>query len=90
MKRPTSSKVTFYGVSLVVLFAAGCMSWNDQYGMKSQSGESVEVKRDYFGVPPFAIPVSDPYYYENGAKVYVNQGNGEGAPARHTDWNGDK
>ncbi len=45
--------------------------------MRSQSGEVVQVFRDLRGRE---------YYYERGAKVYVNEAGGTRSPERPTRW----
>lgn len=47
--------------------------------MTTQSGERVSVQRDIWG---------NDYYYERGAKVWVNEGGPTRAPDRPTSWYG--
>ena len=54
--------------------------------MKTQSGEEVIVHRDAF----FGMPLGPDYYYENGARVEVNEGAGNDAPQRPTDYPNDR
>jgi len=69
----------------------GCSNTDSEGLMRSQSGELVDVHQDYVGDNfMFRVKNGDPYYYENGAKVYVNRGDGNNAPDRPTSWNGDK
>ena len=48
-------------------------------GMTTQDGTYVIVYKDHTGE----------FYYHNGAKVYVNYGQGAAAPIRPTHWRGD-
>jgi hypothetical protein len=75
-----------------LLGAGGCISDHSYEGsMKSQSGETVFVQRDQVFSPFFgSYKTSEPYYYESGAKVYVNEGAGSGAPSRPTEWKNDQ
>jgi hypothetical protein len=61
----------------MLLSGCGMISAGSQGSMVTQSGQAVTVSRDIWGKD---------YYYENGAKVYVNETGGIQTSDRPTDW----
>lgn len=77
-------------IVLGLLMFTGCQYSNSEGSMRTQSGEFVTIQQDYVGERVlFKAKSGKPYYYENGAKVYVNQGDGLRAPDRPTKWDKD-
>jgi hypothetical protein len=65
-----------------LLVLGGCVSGYEG-SMKTQSGENVSVYKDSF---MYLGGVGTPYYYEDGAKVYVNETDSDSTNKRKTQW----